>query len=344
MGSSSPRKAASTWSPRACAALRDTPGLTKDYAKRVYCTARNEDWTTAALTYDTANALGVLSTPEAGLLAQYLDPELIEVAPTLAPTSKMSSLVFRLYEAVGSPLPTRGLPIEFAIADLRGTAGWKAEIEAAERLARTGAMPANRLLGLYTDRSPAASGGVWDRVAAVQAFDAAVTAGDLVEVAQTLPVAWEYMEDHGLQAAFATLFGETLARMNLPTARGLSFEISLLSPVYESAAATFEPQSTRQKFLVGLARGEPDPSLAVTPIEVSIAQAFAASGPSQRYVAPLSEGRLGQVILSAVSRLNGAESRQNDDLVSALATLRAVGLEGVARRAALEILLLKRPE
>ena len=85
------------------------------------------------------------------------------------------------------------------MADLRGNSGWKAEIEAAERLARTGAVPASRLLGLYTDRRPAASGGVWDRVAAVQALDLALNEGATQDLVQALPRAWRAAQDQRLE-------------------------------------------------------------------------------------------------------------------------------------------------
>ena len=67
------------------------------------------------------------------------------------------------------------LPLAFAHAELRDTAGWKSQIESAERLARAGVIAPNVLLGLYTERLPAASGGVWDRAAAFQRFESALT-------------------------------------------------------------------------------------------------------------------------------------------------------------------------
>ena len=42
-------------------------------------------------------------------------------------------LTFRLFETIGERLPTAALPRAFAHADLRDVAGWKAQIEAAER-------------------------------------------------------------------------------------------------------------------------------------------------------------------------------------------------------------------
>ena len=158
-----------------CAALAKRPSLSPRYSARIFCTARAGDWQTAALTYETAQALGLLTPLHADLLAQFLDPETIDNGPALAPPPEMTPLTFRLYEAMGRPLPTGGLPRAYAMADLRPTAGWKARLEAAERLAQAGALPSNRLLGLYTERKPAASGGVWDRVAAIQDFDRALS-------------------------------------------------------------------------------------------------------------------------------------------------------------------------
>ena len=68
-----------------------------------------------------------------------------------------------------------------------------ASYEAVERLSRMGSVTPNLLLGLYTQQKPAASGGVWDRVAAFQALDAAITAKDQAQIEATLPKAWEKM-------------------------------------------------------------------------------------------------------------------------------------------------------
>ena len=123
------------------------------------------DWNAAALTLKTAEALGFVTGEQSALLERFLDPEIEDGAAPLPPPSRPSPLVWRMMEAIGEPMPTNTLPVAFAQADLRANAGWKQQIEAAERLARTGAVAPNRLLGLYTERRPAASGGVWDRAA-----------------------------------------------------------------------------------------------------------------------------------------------------------------------------------
>jgi len=325
-----------------CAALARAPDLSDSYAARVFCTARAGDWPTAALIFDTARSLDVLSPHEGALLAGFLDPETAP-ATDLPPPRRMTPLLFRLYEAVGQPLPTGNLPREYAVADLRGTMGWKAEIAAAERLARTGALPANRLLGLYTERAPAASGGVWTRARAIQDFDAAVTEGAPRAVADELPGAWNAMTEAGLGIVFATLYGGRLARLDMPDHTDLVQGIALLSPDYKSAAHGFEGKTRRARFLIGLARGAPDPALADTPAERAIAGAFADTGPPPAHAGPLARGQLGETILSAAAGLHGARAGRARDTQAALATLRLVGLDDVARRAALQTLLLPGP-
>lgn len=326
----------------ACAALKAQPDLTDRYDTRIYCGARSGDWQTAALTYETATALGVLDNQTSNLLLQFLDPELIEDSTPLAPSGDMTPLLFRLYEAAGTPLPTRNLPREYAVADLRGVTGWKAEIEAAERLTHTGALPANRLLGLYTDQSPAASGGVWDRVAGVQALEDAIQQNDPDKVAEHLPQTWQSMKRQGLAVAFATLFAAPLSKMALDgSVQPLNTTIALLSPEYETLAKDITAQERRTRFLLGVANGAPDATLASSRPEKAIAEAFATTTASTDHAEMLKAGRLGQAILTAALQIDAAGPNQSSDIIAGLSTLRAVGLEDTARRAALQILLLK---
>jgi len=326
---------------KACALLREKPALSPDYAARIFCTARAGDWSTAALTYDTAVAIGTLNGPIATLLAQFLDPEMIDSGPQLAPPAEPTPLVFRLYEANGAPLPTIRLPRAFAMADLRGTSGWRAELEAAERLARTGALPATRLLGLYTDRSPAASGGIWDRVRAVQRFDKALFSRNAAQVADTLPDAWTAAKERGLAVPFAQLFADALMELDLPDPiRPLAFRIALLSPDYEIASTRYPPASAFESLLSGLAKGEPDSTMAKTPLEAAIVAGFTANAASDQHATLIEQGKLGEAILLAAIQLGGGRVGRERDVSESIATLRAVGLEDTARRAALQLLIL----
>lgn len=324
-----------------CAILRAAPSLSADIGARVFCTARAGDWDTAALTYETGAAIGALSGVEADLLAQFLDPELVDVAPNLAPPKTPTPLVFRLYEAVGTPLPTSRLPRAFAMADLRGTAGWKAELEAAERLARTGALPATRLLGLYTERRPAASGGVWDRVKAFQAFDNALFHRAPEEVAATIGPAWQAATVQRLEVAYAELFTKALLDIELTEATlPLAFRFALLSSDYEQAAAHHDATDRRARLLAGIARGEPSATDVETSLEAAILKGFTAATAAPEHEGLLDSDKLGEAILAAALQLGNGGQGSEVDITAGLATLRAVGLEDTARRAALQLLIL----
>ncbi|SEP56795.1 hypothetical protein [Thalassovita taeanensis] len=329
---------------QACAALMRAPHLAPSYAARVFCTARSGDWMTAALTLDTARVLGFVSTQEDALLSRFLDSDLFEAEPLPHPPVRPSPLIFRLREAIGEPMPTAPLPRAFAVADLRGTVGWKAKIEAAERLARTAALADNRLLGIYSERLPAASGGIWDRVEAVQRFDTAIKAGDPGAAARVLPQVWVAMQAARLEAPFARLFADALLRLPLTGAAAeTAYRIALLSPGYEAAAKAKGASLPQMAFLTSLAQGQPlSPSASPTATERAIQDAFASTVAPATFARDLQDGKLGEVILRAMLLYQQAVRGETKELVPALSTFRALGLEDMARQAALQILLLMR--
>jgi len=330
---------------KACAALTAAPYLSGSYAEQIFCTARRSDWPTAALMLETANALALLPREQMDLLDRFLNPDLFELAPPLQRPSDPDPLTFRLFETIGEPLPTAALPPAFAAADLRDIAGWKAQLEAAERLARGGALNPNQYLGLFSARKPAASGGIWDRVAAVQQLEADLDSGNAAALARSLPRAWAAMQQAGTETVFADLFAELLARAELiGPAKALAWRIRLLSPLYELAAHDAPPAAgAEEQFLAALAQGRPGGTEAPSQIAGAIALGFAAEPPVPPEIRNfLDNGQLGEAILrSMVLFAQGADGNLGD-LTAALAAFRAVGLEDTARRAALQLMLLER--
>lgn len=328
---------------RACQAMRATPGLAPTFPARIFCLARSGDWSAAALSLSTGQALGHLTPPEVELLTRFLDPELVPEDDTLATPSPVTPLDWRMFEAIGAPLPTSGLPLAFAHAELRDTAGWKAQIEAAERLVRAGAISPNVLLGLYTERTPAASGGVWDRADAFQVFDAALARADPLAVARALPEVWAQMVRMELEVPFATLYAGALAKLPLSAeAARLAFEIALLSPDYERLGAQHAAQNPREAFLLAVTKGSLN---AVTPPDSmarAIAPAFVSPGVAPEFSAMLDQLRVGEAILLATQRIATGVQGDLRGVTEGLSLLRRIGLEDVARRAALELMLLER--
>ncbi|WP_291839563.1 hypothetical protein [Limimaricola sp.] len=332
----------------ACKLLQSQPDILPTYAARVFCIARGGQWDVAALILNTGRALGDIPPEEEELLTRFLDPAYADGAPPLPPPSHVTPLIFRLREAIGEPLATGDLPRAFANADLADTTGWKGQIEAAERLARNGALSENVLQALYTARTPAASGGVWDRAQAVQTLDAAVTAGDAGAVAAALPAAWAAMQSVRCEVPFAKLYAEQVRAMPLTgQAAALAFRIALLSPSYEAAAQAYQPTTDEERFLAALARGS------VTPTDVpagwteaararAVAAAFSGAAPSPALAGLVTQGKLGEALLQAVATFNAGLAGDPVQVTDALALLRQVGLENVARKAALQYLLLDR--
>lgn len=327
----------------ACVQMRKTPQIAPTFPARIFCLARGGDWNAAALSLRTGEALGQIDPEMALLLSHFLDPDLYESDPPLPPPARMSPLILRLMEAIGEPQPTATLPVAFANADLRPSIGWKSRIEAGERLARTGALEANVLLGLYTEQRPAASGGVWDRVRAWQEFDAALEGGNANDVALTLPIVWDRLSGAELEAPFATLYGERLAAMKLPGEAGeIAFRVGLLSPAYAAVAHGHVPEGSEEKFLAGLAQGRP---AAPTPSQLgtAILQGFSPEAEVGDDLAGLlKDGRLGEAVLRAADDVTNGARGDLRTVTSGLAVLRKVGLESTARRAALELMLLER--
>ncbi len=328
----------------ACDVMRDIPSIAPTYPARIFCLARNGDWSAAALTLNTHRILGDITAQEEALLARFLDPELFEGEPRLTPPARISPLTFRMHEAIGEPLITANLPLAFSHADLRFTTAWKSQLEAAERLARHGAVSENVLLKHYTARTPAASGGIWDRAEAIQRFDVAMTARDPRGVSQTLPAAWDAMQSAHTELPFAKLYGADLQYLPLSgEAADLAFRIGLLSRDYEGVAIeAAQTQAGHDPFLIGVARGRPDARDARSARERAIFGAFSEARPPQTLQRLLDQGKLGEALLRAIALFDAGADGDLRSVTDALAVLRAVGLEDVARRAALQLLILDR--
>jgi hypothetical protein len=327
----------------ACTAMQDSPALAPSMAALSFCRARQGDWPLAELTFANAAALGVMPKAEESLLRLYLDPDLAEETPPLPPPARMTPLVFRLSEAIGTPVPATGLPLAYAMADLRGLSGWRAEIEAAERLARTGALAENRLIGIYTDREPAASGGLWDRVEAIQQMDRALSEKDAETVDTILPAAWTAIREAGLELPFARLWASDLTGLPLTGAAAeVAYDLAMLSPDYETHAARLPATTPRRRFLAATARGTPGDVSAPDALSAAIARGFAGETLPPAIRLDLAQDKLGEAILSAMALYISGAGGETKDIVPALATFRATGLEDTARRAALQLLILER--
>lgn len=332
----------------ACAGvLRDDPPVTDDAAV-IFCLSREGRWQEAGARLERATLWSSLSPYEIELLSQFVhdDAHLPGSATLLPPPGGTPSpLVWRLLEAAGDPVSTLSLPVAFAHADLRGTIGWRAQLEAAERLVRIGALSPNRLLGLYTERRAAASGGIWERVRAVQALDEALHSEDAAATGAALIEAWPLIQAGELEVAMANLYALPLRQLPLTgQAADLAFRVGLLSDDYETVALALPASAgDADRFLAAVARGLDPAQAGAMPGELAdaVAQAFGPAPPEPEGLRErLAAGRLGEEMLRVLASLGGPGDPRL--LAEGLTALRLMGLENTARRTALESLILER--
>ena len=315
-----------------------------DDAARIYCLARRGDWLTATLMLETTAALGTVTARKTALMHIFLENDTFDtLAAELPPSLEPTPLEFRLYEAIGEPMAISSLPRAYAVSALSGDHGWKAQLEAAERLIGFGALGDNRFLGIYTDNEPAASGGIWDRISAVQKLDQALLDQDSEAIPEYLNEAWDLLGTTALAAPFSRIFAARLfaAELDVETMQ-LAAKIALLSPIYEEAAQKIEPKSDLEKLWIAIAKGKfftYDPK---SQLDKTIKDAF--QDPRVPYSANnlMGQGKLGEVILNAMIQFEKGAAGDLQDLLEALSTLRFIGLEDTAKRAALSLVLLGR--
>jgi hypothetical protein len=338
-----------------CAALRQNPTLSPTLPARVFCLARGGDWNAAEITLTLGRDVGELTEVQEAALARFLDPHLFEDTPDPPVPDPLTPLDFVLREAVGLPRPAGALPAAFLHFDLTEYAPMRTRIEAAERLVPDGAAPPEVLFDAYRAGAPAASGGPWDRAAAVQTLDTALAAGDAAAIAAALAEADRRLAERGLRVVFARTYAEPLAAFDPASldagTRGRLFELLLLAESYQAAglAAGLDPDR-RTRVLLALA-GLPqagDPAEGAEPRERAALAGMtlvAPAGDREQHLARLlEEGRQGEALLEVLDLL--AEGPQVDPpaLQAALWTLRQAGLMPSARKIALQTLLLPAPD
>ena len=334
-----------------CAQLRQSPGLAPRLPTRVFCLARQNDWSAAALTLNLGSQVGDISPEEEALLARFLDPQLFEGSPPPPIPQPLTTLTYVLREAVALPRPNRPLPLAFLRPDATDDAPLRARIEARERLVRAGALPADTLFAAYRAGKPAASGGVWDHAAAVQALDRAFAIGDVPAIAEALHQADEMLSYAGLRPALARTYAVQIAALppgQLGARDREEFAGLLLLAGRSEDALTMLPVNNKLglRVLVALASGSdvyPE-SRALPALETAIAQGMTAAEPpssdASLAMAHLARGQTGAALMIAIRLLSPGVEVDPGDLAAGLWILRQAGRPELARQVALETLLL----
>lgn len=323
----------------ACDIIETNPDISPTFPARIFCLARNGEWEVAALTLGTAEALGILTETEDQLLLHFLDPELFEGEELLPRPASISPLLFRLYAAIGERPQTDTLPVAFAVADLSETVGWRVRLRAAERLTAVGALDPEVLLDVIADRRPSASGGLWSRVAAIQAAKSAFDRNSSADINKSLSRAWDAAHSAGYNAALALWFAERLRGVTLDRqTHHTAFEIALLANDTEMARQ-YANASEDDRTLLAVLTGNVAAMRTDSALTTAIRRSLSGLQPSESYRILMNSDRRGEALLRAITTLSEGAEADPSAIADALAILKSLGLHTLAQRTAAELLL-----
>jgi hypothetical protein len=234
-----------------CIKLNGARHLSNNEALQVYCHLHSGSQKIAEINYVTLKALGAFRPTTSRLLAAHLNkknnndfvlPEvnLVEITP----------LDFQMWAGVGQPISTTSLPVSFATYDLRETSSWLQKIQAAERLSIIGSLPGSTLLQTYTSDQVSTSGGIWDRVLAVQALHRALS-DPAIDPTNELNTFWGTLQDKRLIAALARAWSARLLEFDTKARNNdFLFQMQILSrPNAFPFEITMERLQTKNKLL-----------------------------------------------------------------------------------------------
>ena len=149
---------------------------------------------------------------------------------------------------------------------------------------------------------------------------------------------WREARPVGVLVPLSRVFSRQLIDADIGHEGTIVFKLLLLSDQYEQAAL-IENLSTTDAFLAATARGDPSETFPIHEDYFLIQNAFV-SNPNSALIKMARQGRIGEAILRALATLQNGIDGDQVAFKEGFATLRALGLEDVARRVALQYLLL----
>jgi hypothetical protein len=173
----------------------------------------------------------------------------------------------------------------------------------------------------------------------VARLEDAIRGADEGEINDALSELWREASSVGVITPLAHHFGpQMLDSGDLPVDH-LTFKFLLLTDRYEEAALLADLTAT-DSFLAAVARGDPSDAAPARSKYPLVQQAFAGTA-DPTLVDMAAQGRTGEAILRTIATLQQGLDGDHMAFVEGFATLRALGLEDVARRVALQYLILE---
>lgn len=335
----------------ACDIVLNTPSVTPTATARIFCLARDDKWAEAVLALAVGRENLDIGPEQDALFARFLDIDDAADDDEIAIPAVVTPLNYLMLQAVGVDVEAtsdRSVPVAYYRFDMDPYAPPRARIIAAENLVASGGVSYPLLFYTYRAIYPAASGGLWDRVAAIRDLDTAMQAQDIPGIAKHLARADQLLSRVDLRVALAMEYGPDLAR--LPVNPALDpwrmAELLLLATEHEAAKQWIDAESPADVRLAAdiLARRASEPVPTPDLLQAGVRAAFAdrpdVSDRYKRFRMLLDQGRLGEVMLGALRILDARTEIDPGDLATALRIIAESGQAGAARRIAVETLLM----
>lgn len=222
-------------------------------------------------------------------------------------------------------------------------------MEASERLNIAGSLPSNLLFAAYREGKAASSGGVWGRAKSIQLLDKALVADEIEEIAETLSDTYDAFSNVGLLNALATEYADILASLVYSTKYSdTKLKILDLLHLADISNVTWSNNSVlddkRQLALAIVTQAPLVIDLAGAAMQRSIVNGLSGPQPDSttatQMLKLLEDGRQGQAILASLRLLSSGALADPEGVRVGLYVLSAAGQSAVARRIAVQILLL----
>ena len=323
-----------------CGRLSQSPMLSPSRNVQVFCLATQKDWDAAATALTLGEGLGEIKTADADLLAFFLDASLLEEIDPPEIGNPLTSLEFLIRESVGLPRPdAANLPLAFLHAELGDYVPLRFRIEAAEALVQADVLPPSVLFASYREEAPAASGGVWERVAAIQDMDAADTGDAIATALKKLDLEFRAPALRSAVAEEFLLYLSDLPPASIPVEVHDQIAALLLLADAPERAKTWisieSPKALRDAYSIAAQTYSGDSELE-TLLSSTTPEAYLTVA-HQRLI---EREQIGLALISALTLLGEDEDLETPDVLQALALLRATGQDKTARQTAVEHLLL----
>lgn len=322
---------------RACNAMLRDPGLTPTLKARVFCLFRSGDWAAAALTLRSGSSLGRINDTDEQLLTMFLDPDLFIGEPDPPAPETLTPLLFTMREALALPRTGQTLPLAYLHNDLLNYAGWRNRLQAAERLVRAQAIPQSTLIEAYNEARASASGGIWERVRAVQALRSALADQNGVATSRALVRAYRELGKVGLQQVLAQMVFPRISKLELTQqADAIRYKLALQHRDRQQIAREFPVTAARFPVLNAVNSGNFSGVSPRNDLEAAILAALQNTEPND------GQTNKGQAVLLALKTLAGPSRQDPPSVEKALSTLMHSGLAEQAADIAIDLLLLEK--